>query len=212
MISAQEIISYAHISESLQYRLYITYLFYCSIRRDIIWLRYCRYFRCNQFSHQLFSPISGRNGWAVSSVVVGCVVGSFSSGYLSKRFGRKKSLMISALLFTISAVGTSLSYTFLHFIIYRIVGGLAVGLAATVSPMYMSEVSPKDMRGRALSMQQFAIVFGQILIFYVNYKIASIATNTWLIEIGWRYMFAAGIAPCILFCILVFFIPESPAG
>ncbi|EOA7801122.1 myo-inositol import MFS transporter IolT1, partial [Escherichia coli] len=147
-------------------------------------------------------------GWAVSSVVVGCVVGSFSSGYLSKRFGRKKSLMISALLFTISAVGTSLSYTFLHFIIYRIVGGLAVGLAATVSPMYMSEVSPKDMRGRALSMQQFAIVFGQILIFYVNYKIASIATNTWLIEIGWRYMFAAGIAPCILFCILVFFIPE----
>ncbi|MBJ4914418.1 myo-inositol import MFS transporter IolT1, partial [Salmonella enterica subsp. enterica serovar Corvallis] len=119
-------------------------------------------------------------GWAVSCVVVGCVIGSFSAGYLSKRFGRKKSLMVSALLFTISAVGTSLSYTFTHFVIYRIIGGLAVGLAATVSPMYMSEVSPKNMRGRALSMQQFAIVFGQILIFYVNYKIASIAADTWL--------------------------------
>lgn len=82
-------------------------------------------------------------GWAVSCVVVGCVIGSFSAGYLSKRFGRKKSLMVSALLFTISAVGTSLSYTFTHFVIYRIIGGLAVGLAATVSPMYMSEVSPK---------------------------------------------------------------------
>ncbi|MGM4627680.1 myo-inositol import MFS transporter IolT1 [Salmonella sp. NW145] len=149
-------------------------------------------------------------GWAVSCVVVGCVIGSFSAGYLSKRFGRKKSLMVSALLFTISAVGTSLSYTFTHFVIYRIIGGLAVGLAATVSPMYMSEVSPKNMRGRALSMQQFAIVFGQILIFYVNYKIASIAADTWLIELGWRYMFAAGIIPCILFCILVFLIPESP--
>ncbi|MEH1652580.1 MFS transporter, partial [Salmonella enterica] len=77
------------------------------------------------------------------------------------------------------------SYTFTHFVIYRIIGGLAVGLAATVSPMYMSEVSPKNMRGRALSMQQFAIVFGQILIFYVNYKIASIAADTWLIELGW---------------------------
>ncbi|MDT1790706.1 myo-inositol import MFS transporter IolT1, partial [Salmonella enterica subsp. enterica serovar Oslo] len=77
-------------------------------------------------------------------------------------------------------------------------------------PMYMSEVSPKNMRGRALSMQQFAIVFGQILIFYVNYKIASIAADTWLIELGWRYMFAAGIIPCILFCIIVIQLPETP--
>lgn len=149
-------------------------------------------------------------GWAVSCVIVGCVAGSFFAGYLSKRFGRKKSLMLAALLFTISAIGTSLSYTFTHFVIFRIIGGLAVGLAATVSPMYMSEVSPKHMRGRALSMQQFAIVFGQILIFYVNYKIASIATESWLIDLGWRYMFAAGVLPCILFCILVFVIPESP--
>ncbi|MGI7008362.1 myo-inositol import MFS transporter IolT1 [Citrobacter braakii] len=157
-----------------------------------------------------FHLSAAETGWAVSCVVVGCIVGSFSAGYLSKRFGRKKSLILSALLFTISAVGTSLAHTFGYFVIYRIIGGLAVGLAATVSPMYMSEVSPKNMRGRALSMQQFAIVFGQILIFYVNYKIATIAAESWLIEMGWRYMFAAGIIPCIMFCILVFLIPESP--
>ena len=76
--------------------------------------------------------------------------------------------------------------------------------------MYMSEVSPKDMRGRALSMQQFAIVFGQIVIFYVNFKIASLASEARLVEMGWRWMFASGVIPCILFCIPVFVIPESP--
>lgn len=85
--------------------------------------------------------------------------------------------MLAALLFTVSAVGAALAPTFTRFVIYRIIGGLAVGIAATVSPMYMSEVSPKDMRGRALSMQQFAIVFGQIVIFYVNFKIASLASE-----------------------------------
>ncbi len=118
--------------------------------------------------------------------------------------------MLAALLFTVSAVGAALAPTFTWFVIYRIIGGLAVGIAATVSPMYMSEVSPKDMRGRALSMQQFAIVFGQIVIFYVNFKIASLASEAWLVEMGWRWMFASGVIPCILFCILVFVIPESP--
>ncbi|RLM09819.1 hypothetical protein BIY27_15060 [Gibbsiella quercinecans] len=157
-----------------------------------------------------FSLTPSETGWAVSSVILGCVVGAFTASILTKRYGRKKALIISALLFTLSAVGTSIAATFTQFVIFRIIGGLAVGLAATVSPMYMSEVSPRDMRGRALSMQQFAIVFGQILIFYVNYKIASLATTEWLIDMGWRYMFASGVVPCVLFCILVFLIPESP--
>ena len=105
--------------------------------------------------------------------------------------------MLAALLFTVSAVGAALAPTFTWFVIYRIIGGLAVGIAATVSPMYMSEVSPKDMRGRALSMQ-FAIVFGQIVIFYVNFKIASLASEAWLVEMGWRWMFASGVIPA--FC------------
>lgn len=157
-----------------------------------------------------FDLSPAETGWAVSNVVVGCVVGAFGAGPLAGRYGRKKALMLAALLFTISAIGSSLAPTFTWFVIYRIIGGLAVGIAATVSPMYMSEVSPKDMRGRALSMQQFAIVFGQIVIFYVNFKIASIASEAWLIEIGWRWMFASGVVPCVLFCALVFIIPESP--
>ncbi len=157
-----------------------------------------------------FNLSPAETGWAVSNVVVGCVVGAFAAGPLAGRFGRKKALILAALLFTISAVGSSLAPTFTWFVIYRIIGGLAVGIAATVSPMYMSEVSPKDMRGRALSMQQFAIVFGQIAIFYVNFKIASIASEAWLVEMGWRWMFASGVIPCVLFCVLVFIIPESP--
>lgn len=157
-----------------------------------------------------FDLSPAETGWAVSNVVIGCVVGAFAAGPLAARWGRKKALMLAALLFTVSAVGAALAPTFTWFVIYRIIGGLAVGIAATVSPMYMSEVSPKDMRGRALSMQQFAIVFGQIVIFYVNFKIASIASEAWLVEMGWRWMFASGVIPCILFCILVFVIPESP--
>lgn len=145
-----------------------------------------------------FSLSPAETGWAVSNVVIGCVVGAFAAGPLAARWGRKKALMLAALLFTVSAVGAALAPTFTWFVIYRIIGGLAVGIAATVSPMYMSEVSPKDMRGRALSMQQFAIVFGQIVIFYVNFKIASLASEAWLVEMGWRWMFASGVIPA--FC------------
>lgn len=157
-----------------------------------------------------FNLSPAETGWAVSNVVIGCVIGAFISGPIAGRWGRKKALMLAAALFTISAIGAALATTFTVFVIYRIIGGLAVGLASTVSPMYMSEVSPKDMRGRALSMQQFAIVFGQIVIFYVNYKIASQATELWLIEYGWRWMIGSAVIPCALFCIFVFFIPESP--
>lgn len=139
--------------------------------------------------------------------MIGCVVGAFGAGPLAARYGRKKALMLAAVLFTISAVGAALATTFTWFVIYRIIGGLAVGIAATVSPMYMSEVSPKDMRGRVLSMQQFAIVFGQIVIFYVNFKIAS---EAWLVEMGWRWMMGSEVIPSVLFLMLVFIIPESP--
>jgi SP family xylose:H+ symportor-like MFS transporter len=157
-----------------------------------------------------FDLSPAETGWAVSNVVIGCVVGAFGAGPLAGRYGRKKALVVAAFLFTVSAIGAALATTFTWFVIYRIIGGLAVGLAATVSPMYMSEVSPKDMRGRALSMQQFAIVFGQIVIFYVNFKIASYASEAWLIEMGWRWMIGSEVIPCLLFTALVFVIPESP--
>lgn len=157
-----------------------------------------------------FDLSSFETGWAVSNVAIGCIIGAFASGVVAARLGRKKTLIIAALLFTISAIGAALATTFYWFIVYRFIGGIAVGLASAVSPMYMSEVSPKSLRGRALSMQNIAIVFGQVVIFVVNYLIAKGATDAWLTEVGWRVMIGSEVLPCILFCLIVFFIPESP--
>lgn len=149
-------------------------------------------------------------GWAVSNVAIGCIVGAFAAGTIAGRLGRKKALLLAALLFTVSAIGSALVETFSWFIVYRLIGGVAVGLASAVSPMYMSEVSPKDMRGRAIGMQNFAIVFGQVAIFTINYLIAKGASEAWLVDMGWRVMLGSEVIPCLLFCLVVMFIPESP--
>ncbi|WP_025733306.1 sugar porter family MFS transporter [Carnimonas nigrificans] len=149
-------------------------------------------------------------GWAVSSVVLGCIIGAFSAGLLAKTLGRRNALFICALLFLVQAVGAALAPTFFQFIFYRILGGVAVGIASVVSPMYISEVSPKDMRGRALIMQQFAIVVGQLVVYVINYLIAVEATHEWLVELGWRWMLASAVVPCVVFLLVLFFIPESP--
>ncbi len=149
-------------------------------------------------------------GWAVSNVAIGCIIGAFFSGPQSKKYGRKKSLILAAILYTISAVGSALATSFFWFIVYRMIGGLAVGIASSVSTMYMSDVSPKQIRGRAVGMQNFAIVGGQVLIFTVNYLIAKGMTDAWLNDIGWRIMIGSESIPCVLFIIFSLFIPESP--
>ncbi len=149
-------------------------------------------------------------GWAVSNVAIGCIVGALTSGWLAGRLGRKKTLILSAVLFTISAVGAAVATTFFSFIVYRLIGGLAVGIASSVSPMYMSEVSPKSIRGRAVGMQNFAIVFGQVVIFFGNFMIAKGAATEWIDTVGWRIMIGSEVIPCALFCMVVFLIPESP--
>lgn len=159
---------------------------------------------------QYFNLTAAETGWAVSNVVIGCIIGALSAGWIAGRLGRKKALVLAALLFTVSAVGSAVAETFTWFVLYRMIGGLAVGLAATVSPMYMSEVSPKGMRGRALGMQSMAIVFGQVVVFIVNYQIAKGVADQWLVEYGWRWMIGSEVVPCILFCLVVFTIPESP--
>lgn len=149
-------------------------------------------------------------GWAVSNVAIGCIIGAFLSGKVADKYGRKKALIIAAVLFTISAAGAALVDSFFWFIIYRMIGGVAVGIASSVSPMYMSEVSPKKIRGRALSSQNFAIVFGQVVIFVVNFLIAKGMTDAWMVDVGWRIMIGSEVIPCALFVIASFFIPESP--
>lgn len=149
-------------------------------------------------------------GWAVSNVAIGCIIGAFMSGRIADAYGRKKALILAAVLFTISAVGAAVVDTFFWFIVYRMIGGLAVGIASSVSPMYMSEASPKAIRGRALSSQNFAIVFGQVVIFIVNFLIAKGMTQEWMVDVGWRIMIGSEAIPCMLFVIASFFIPESP--
>jgi sugar porter (SP) family MFS transporter len=158
-------------------------------------------------------------GWAMSSALVGCLIGALGSGYLTDRLGRKFPLILSAALFTIAAIGTGAVNHFTGFIIYRLVGGLGIGLASAISPMYIAEISPAAMRGRLVSINQLTIVIGILAAQIVNYLIAEVVPesatdefilNSWNGQLGWRWMFWAGTVPALLFFILSFFIPESP--
>lgn len=158
-------------------------------------------------------------GWAMSSALIGCLFGALSSGYFSDRFGRKLPLITAAALFTIAAIGTGAASQFTPFIIYRLIGGLGIGLASAISPMYIAEISPAEMRGRLVSINQLTIVVGilaaQIINFLIAEKVPEGATNemilqSWNGQTGWRWMFWAGTVPAVLFFIFSFFIPESP--
>ena len=158
-------------------------------------------------------------GWAMSSALIGCLFGALSSGYFSDRYGRKFPLITAAALFTIAAIGTGASNQFTLFVIYRLIGGLGIGLASAISPMYIAEISPAEMRGRLVSINQLTIVIGILAAQIINYLIAEavpagatneLILNSWNGQTGWRWMFWAGTVPAILFFILSFFIPESP--
>jgi len=158
-------------------------------------------------------------GLGMSSALIGCVFGAAFAGGLSDRFGRKIILMFSALLFTISAIGTGFVYGITGFVIYRLIGGLGIGLASTISPMYIAEVSPADYRGRFVSLNQLTIVIGILAAQIINYLIADAVppgvsnqaiVESWNGQMGWRWMFWAETIPAALFLLFVFFIPESP--
>jgi len=158
-------------------------------------------------------------GWAQSSALVGCLFGALVSGALTDRFGRKLLLILSGLLFTVSAVGTALSNTFSIFILFRLLGGVGIGLASNLSPMYIAEISPAAMRGRFVSINQLTIVIGILAAQIINMLIArpvpegapvEFILNSWNGQAGWRWMFGAETVPAFLFFVLMFFIPESP--
>lgn len=158
-------------------------------------------------------------GWAVSCALVGCVIGTICSGFLSKKMGRKRLLITAAFMFLISAIGTGLSGSFASFILYRILGGIGIGLASNQSPVYIAEISPAQFRGRLVSINQLTIVVGILLAQLTNWfiaeEVAQSATaaeilNSWNGQIGWRYMFWAEAIPSTLFFLLMFFVPDSP--
>jgi len=149
-------------------------------------------------------------GFAASSALLACIFGAAFAGTLSDRIGRKKILMLSAVLFLISAIGTALPQNFIQFIIFRFIGGLGVGAASMTSPMYIAEISPARIRGRMVSINQFAIVFGMLAVYFINYYIAGLGDQAWNTETGWRWMFGSESMPAVLLLILLFFVPESP--
>ncbi|KEA51163.1 MFS transporter [Mangrovibacter sp. MFB070] len=159
------------------------------------------------------------SGWAMSSALVGCVFGAMSAGWLADKFGRKTPLILSAFLFTASAVGIAFSTHFDIFIAFRIIGGLGIGIASAISPLYIAEVSPAEKRGRFVAINQLTIVIGVLAAQIVNLLIARpVETGATLVDIqqswngqlGWRWMFGAGVVPAIAFLVLMFLVPESP--
>ncbi len=161
-------------------------------------------------------------GFVVSSALIGCVLGAAIAGWLSQRFGRKKSLFTAAILFLLAAIGSawpeigyhmpdSSDHSFVyHFVFYRILGGVGVGIASMVSPMYIAEIAPPAKRGSLVALNQFAIIFGMLVVYFVNYFIAQQGDTEWLHQTGWRWMFASLGIPSGLFFILLFFAPETP--
>ncbi|MQY79223.1 MAG: sugar porter family MFS transporter [Bacteroidetes bacterium] len=160
-------------------------------------------------------------GWFVSSALVGCIAGVSVAGVLSDKFGRKKTLLLSALLFCISAIGCAGAPTYTILIFYRFLGGIAVGVASMVSPLYISEISPPHIRGRMVTLYQFAITIGILSAYFINALLLGLSSNPVttggagmmnriIYEEVWRGMFGSETLPAMIFFLLLLFIPESP--
>ena len=186
-----------------------------------------------------FAYTDGWHGFTSASALIGCIIGSALSGFLATNLGRKRSLIIAGLLFFISALGsmrpeflffdygTPTYSLLLMFNFYRVIGGVGVGLASAICPMYIGEVAPSNIRGMLVSWNQFAIIFGQLVVYFVNFFILGdhiqplveemgkgiAAINPaaqWTVTTGWRYMFGSEAVPAGLFALLICFVPETP--
>ena len=153
-----------------------------------------------------FGLTTGGEGWYVGCALIGSIVGVLVAGMLSDFLGRKKTMLISAVLFSISAIGCAFSADFTQLVIYRMIGGFGIGIVSIVSPVYISEVSPAEVRGTMVSLYQLFITIGFLLAYLANYLILKGTT----MEDYWRPMLGAEAIPDLLFLVLIFFIPESP--
>lgn len=155
-------------------------------------------------------------GWAMSSALIGCLIGALMAGVWSDRYGRKKMLIIASILFTVSAYGTGIADNFTWFVLYRILGGFGIGIASNISPIYIAEVSPASVRGRFVSINQLTVVLGILAAQLANWQIGDYympdknTLSAESVEWAWRWMFWAELIPAGLFFILSFIIPESP--
>jgi SP family xylose:H+ symportor-like MFS transporter len=157
-------------------------------------------------------------GFVIASALIGCIIGGALSGLISNSLGRKNGMIIAAVAFFFSAVGAWKPELFnifgtlpvYSFFFYRIIGGIGVGIASMISPMYIAEIAPANIRGKLVSWNQFAIIFGMNVIYFINYFIARQGNEQWLVQEGWRWMFFSGAIPAGLFLLLLLFVPETP--
>lgn len=149
-------------------------------------------------------------GWASGCVLLGCALGVLLAGPFSDRFGRRASLFVAAILFLVSSIGTAVPDEIRVFIAFRILGGVGIGIASMTTPMYIAEIAPAHLRGRLVALNQIAIVGGIVLVYFVSYFIARSGDVAWNVSQGWRWMFASGAIPALVFFGLLFAIPESP--
>lgn len=149
-------------------------------------------------------------GWAASSLLVGCMAGAMLGGPLGDRFGRKSSLIFCAVLFAISSLVSAIPDTLAQFAWARFAGGIAIGAASMLSPLYIAEIAPEKIRGTLVALYQLAIVGGILIVFFVNLQIQRIGDETWNTHTGWRWMFASLTIPSVLFGFLMMLVPESP--
>ncbi len=159
------------------------------------------------------------SGWANSCALVGCLFGAMLTGVLGERFGRKYLLMLSAIIFVVTSLGNALADNFTLFIAWRMIGGLAIGLASNLSPMYIAEIAPSSMRGRLVSVNQLTIVVGVLLAQLINWLVvkdlpegatAELIRGNWYGQTAWRWMFGITAVPSILFVLATCLVPESP--
>jgi len=158
-------------------------------------------------------------GWANSCALIGCLFGSLAAGALSDKFGRKRLLILAAVIFAVTSIGNALAHNFTVFIVWRMLGGVAIGLASGLSPMYIAEVAPAQMRGKLVSINQLTIVIGILLAQFINWYLVrnlpagatdEFIKNSWFGQQGWRWMFGLTAVPSLLFLVGMFLVPESP--
>ncbi|MFD1064957.1 sugar porter family MFS transporter [Oceanobacillus locisalsi] len=162
------------------------------------------------------------HGFTTSSALIGCVIGGLISGFLANKIGRKKTLILAAIFFYVSAFMSAypelLFFTvdeqtiglLIMFNIYRVIGGIGVGIGSAIAPVYISELTPKQSRGKFVATYTLSVVIGQLIVYIVNLNIASGQTSAWIDDLGWRYMFLSELIPALLFFFLLFFVPETP--
>lgn len=172
--------------------------------------------------HLAETAANSLSGWTISSALIGCVIGSALAGWLGDALGRRGGMMVAAVLFLLSAFGSAIPEigqaplghvvpgALWTFILFRGIGGIAIGIASTLCPLYIAEIAPPEHRGRLVALQQMAIVSGILVVYFVNWGIAAQGTPAWVLSTGWRYMLASMAVPACLFLALLALIPDTP--